>query len=55
MVRRLTGRYIAKKSAHLDKRVQDIEAGLYDEELERFMHLSDKEIHRLYEARDMER
>ncbi|HJE83918.1 4Fe-4S dicluster domain-containing protein [Megasphaera stantonii] len=55
MVRRLTGRYIAKKSVHLDQRVQDIEAGLYDEELERLMHLSDKEIHRLYEARDMER
>lgn len=55
MVRRLTGRYIAKKSVHLDQRVQDIEAGLYDEELERLMHLSDTEIHRLYEARDMER
>lgn len=54
LARRLYGRYIAPRAQHLAKRVQEIEAGLYDQDLQRLKSLSNAELRQLYNTRDIE-
>lgn len=52
--RRLYGRYIAPRAAHLAKRVEEIKAGKFDDEIARLMQLDRTELQKLYDARDIE-
>jgi ferredoxin len=53
--RRLYGRYLAPKSQHLADRVAEIESGKYDAQLDELKKLSEEELRRRYNERDMER
>ena len=55
LARRLMGKFIAKKSKPLAKRVHEIETGAYVSEMEALAHMSSDELHRLYEQRDIEK
>ena len=55
LARRLMGKFIAKKSKTLAKRVHEIETGAYVSEMEALAHMSSDELHRLYEQRDIEK
>jgi len=52
--RRLYGRHIAPRAAHLAKRVEEIKAGKFDDEIARLMQLDRTELQKLYDARDIE-
>jgi len=52
--RRLYGRYLAKRSKHLDDRIEEINSGKFDEELDRIKKLGKEELQRRYENRDIE-
>jgi len=54
LCRRLYGKYLAPKAKHLAERVAEIEAGRFDEELTRMKNLSQEELRRLYNERDIE-
>jgi formate hydrogenlyase subunit 6/NADH:ubiquinone oxidoreductase subunit I len=54
LARRLFGRHIAPPARHLAQRVEDIEAGKFDDELERLMRMTREELQKLYDARDIE-
>lgn len=55
LARRLMGKFIAKKSIPLAKRVEEIKAGAYVDEIETLGHMSSDELRRLYEQRDIEK
>ena len=55
LARRLTGKYIAPKSKHLEDRVEEINHGEYDELIERIMQKPITEIEELYNTRDIEK
>ena len=52
--RRLYGRYLAKHSDHLDIRIEEIDSGKFDEELDRLENMTAEEIQDLYENREIE-
>ena len=52
--RRLYGRHLAPISAHLDEMIDDIEAGEFDDALEALKNMSEDELRRRYETRDIE-
>ncbi|WP_027718672.1 4Fe-4S dicluster domain-containing protein [Desulfovirgula thermocuniculi] len=54
LCRRLYGRHIAPRAQHLAKRVEEIKAGKFDEEIEKLMKMSKEELQKLYNARDIE-
>jgi hypothetical protein len=54
LCRRLYGRYLAPVSKHLDQRIDEIEAGRFDTELEDLKKMEDKKLHRRYAERDIE-
>ena len=54
LCRRLYGRYLAPKAEHLAQRVAEIEAGQFDENLGRMKHLSEEELRKAYNERDIE-
>jgi heterodisulfide reductase subunit C len=54
LARRLYGRYLAPKAEHLAQRVAEIEAGRFDEELDRLTRMGKEELSKLYEARQIE-
>ncbi|MGC9530404.1 MAG: 4Fe-4S dicluster domain-containing protein [Candidatus Bipolaricaulaceae bacterium] len=54
LARRLYGAYLAPRAEHLAQRVKDIEAGAFDEELDRLVGLNKDELVKLYKARDIE-
>lgn len=53
-VRRLTGRYLTPKAAHLIKRVAQVHAGEYDDKLARLKAMGREELRGLYAARERE-
>ena len=53
--RRLTGKYIAPKAEHLEKRVEEIHHGAYDELIEQIMQKPLEEMQELYNNRDIEK
>lgn len=55
LARRLTGKYIAPKTEYLEKRVEDIRHGVYDELIERIMEKPLSELKELYDNRDIEK
>jgi len=54
LARRLYGRYMAPRAEHVQKRIEEIEAGQYDEELTRMKELSDADLRQMYNQRDIE-
>ncbi|MFC2021462.1 4Fe-4S dicluster domain-containing protein [Chloroflexota bacterium] len=54
LARRLYGRYLAPLSKHLEDRMAEIEAGKFDDELEKLENMSQDELHRLYAEREIE-
>lgn len=52
--RRLYGKYLAPKAEHLHKRVEDIAAGTFDEELAKMKDLPQEELRKTYYSRDIE-
>jgi succinate dehydrogenase/fumarate reductase-like Fe-S protein len=54
LARRLRGKYIDPKSKNLAKRLKEIEQRKYDDEIEKLMKISKKEITELYKNRKIE-
>ena len=54
LCRRLNGRYLVGISEHLDKRISDIESGIFDTELEQLMKMDTEELRRRYADREIE-
>ncbi|MGD2104576.1 MAG: 4Fe-4S dicluster domain-containing protein [Anaerolineae bacterium] len=54
LARRLYGRYLAPRSEHLEERLEEIEAGVFEEKLGELMQLDREELAERYEARDIE-
>jgi len=54
LVRRLYGKYIAKKSKHLEERLKEIEEGKFREELDRLVRAGPEEWKKLYAEREIE-
>ncbi len=54
LARRLFGRYLALRSAHLEERLAEIEAGKFDAEMEELTGLDKDELMARYKARDIE-
>jgi succinate dehydrogenase/fumarate reductase-like Fe-S protein len=54
LARRLYGRYLAPRSEHLRERLEEIEAGAFDAELEALKALDEDELTARYKARDIE-
>ena len=55
LARRLTGKYLAPKTEHLEKRVEEIRHGEYDELIEQIMEKPIAELKELYNKRDIEK
>ena len=54
LCRRLYGKYLAPKSQHLWERIEEIEAGNFDEELAQLKSMGEEELRKRYEERDIE-
>jgi len=54
LARRLYGRYLAPRSEHLEERLEEIEAGAFDDQLEDLKELSRDELIEKYESREIE-
>lgn len=52
--RRLYGKYLAKKSEHLEKRIKQVKAKKYDSEYKEMMKMKKDELKKKYYARDSE-
>jgi len=55
LARRLYGKYLAKKSEYLERRLKEIKENKYDKEIEEFMHMDKESIKKKYYARDIEK
>ena len=55
LARRLTGKYIAPESEHLEKRVDEIRHGEYDQLIEQIMETPIDQMKELYNNRDIEK
>lgn len=55
LARRLTGKYLAPKSEHLEKRVKEIQDGEFDGAMAGIMSKSKEEMQDLYNHRDIEK
>ena len=55
LARRLTGKYIAPKSEHLEKRVEEIHEGKFDDMIEKIMQKPITEMQELYNSREIEK
>jgi ferredoxin len=54
LARRLYGAYVASRSAHLAKRVEEIKAGMWDAPVQELKALSMDELKKRYHSRDIE-
>lgn len=54
LCRRLYGRYLNPRSAHLEQRVAEIQAGKFDAELAKLKSMSEDELRRRYTEREIE-
>ena len=52
--RRIYGKYCASKEPNVDKRVDEIRSGKYNDEFDKILKLNQTEIKKLYAERDME-
>lgn len=55
LARRLTGKYIAPETKHLQERVEEVRAGAYDELIEQIMQKPITEMKELYNTRTIEK
>ena len=55
LARRLNGKYLAPKTKHLEKRVQEIQDGTYTELIEALMEKPIEELKELYNNREIEK
>ena len=55
LARRLNGKYLAPKTKHLEKRVQEIQDGAYTELIEALMEKPIEELKELYNNREIEK
>jgi len=55
LVRRLYGKYIAKKSKHLEEKLKALEAGAFKEELDKLVTGGPELWKKLYESREIEK
>jgi succinate dehydrogenase/fumarate reductase-like Fe-S protein len=55
LARRLYGAHLAPRSKHLQERLQQIKAGLYNEEIARLTKMSTQDLTKLYNTRDIEK
>ena len=55
LARRLTGKYIAPKSEHLENRVEEIHEGKFDDLIEQIMQKPITEMQELYNNREIEK
>jgi len=53
LAQRLYGRYLAKKSEELDRRIKEIKEGKYDKELDKLMKMDKRELSELYYSREI--
>jgi len=53
LVRRLYGKYLAKHSKPLEKRVEEIKSGMYEKEIEELMKMSKEKLKEIYYSREM--
>jgi succinate dehydrogenase/fumarate reductase-like Fe-S protein len=54
LARRLYGRYVAPKAAHVQTRVAEMEEGKFDEEMKKLIDMDEEELKKLYVARTIE-
>ncbi len=54
LFRRLYGRYLAPRSRHLEERLEEIEAGKFDEEIATLKEMGEEELRQRYRERDIE-
>jgi succinate dehydrogenase/fumarate reductase-like Fe-S protein len=54
LARRLYGRYLAPRSQHLEERLEEIEAGKFDPQIEELKSLDEEDLVARYKARDIE-
>ena len=54
LCRRLYGRYMAPSSGHLEERIEEIESGKFDDEIEGLKNSTGEDLRRKYDGRDME-
>ena len=55
LARRLCGKYVSPKSQHLEKRNKEIEAGAFDDEIDKLIKMDLEELKKLYTERDIEK
>lgn len=55
LARRLFGKYISPKSLHLEERNKEIEAGKFDEEIDKLVKMDLEALKKLYTERDIEK
>ena len=55
LARRITGKYIAPETQHLKDRVAEINAGAYDDLIEKIMQKPITEMKELYNTREIEK
>ncbi|MBC7114105.1 MAG: hypothetical protein PWR13_908 [Archaeoglobi archaeon] len=53
LVRRLYGKYLAKHSGPLKKRLEEIERGMYEKEIEELMKMDKEKLRELYYSREI--
>jgi ferredoxin len=54
LARRLYGRYLAPRSEHLQDRLEEIEAGAFDDDMAELKQLNKDELVERYKSRDIE-
>ena len=52
--KRLYGKYVARKSEHLEKRLRDVRKGKFDSAYKKLMKMKKEQLSKLYYERDME-
>ena len=54
LVRRLYGKYLAPRSLHTEKRIEELNKGMWKKEVEELMSLSEEELKKRYKKREKE-
>mgnify|MGYP000418550542 CR=1 FL=1 len=54
LCRRLYGKYLAPRSKHLEERIREIQEGKFDAEIARLKSMSEEELRKMYNEREIE-
>jgi len=55
LARRLTAKYLTPACQHMEKRVEEIKSGKFEERLNELMNMSEDELKKLYNSREIEK